>query len=119
MEIKQATLIRGEFLNAIRMIRLGADLKYYIQTEQNMIPKERMAHLKQMNDRCQEVNTEYEKLWLIRNKSGGLETSMKALVNLNAQIEKEIKIQEKGAMARRFHRFIEKAIVAAIVLFIS
>jgi len=106
-------------MNAIRMVRLGGDLKYYIQSEQKMAPAERVAFLEKMSDRCQKVLTEYETLWLARNKSGGLGTSMNNLVKLNTQIEKEIKIQERGSIGRKVHRIIEKAIAAGVVLLVS
>jgi len=44
---------------------------------------------------------------------------MEALVKLNAQIDKKIDIQDKGAVGRQVHRFIDKAIAAAVALFIS
>ncbi len=44
---------------------------------------------------------------------------MEALVKLNAQIDKKIDIQEKGAFKRQIHHFIDKAIATAVALFIS
>jgi len=44
---------------------------------------------------------------------------MEALVKLNEQIDKKIDIQEKGAFGKQVHRFIDKAIAAAVALFIS
>jgi hypothetical protein len=68
----EADLITSEFRNAIAFIRVGATLKNYIEQEQKMSRMEKIEYLQKFKDEYSVFLNEHKRLWLSRNKSGGL-----------------------------------------------
>lgn len=77
MSISDADLVKAEFIQAARMIMLGcdrADLRFDIQEGKDVT--QRKAALA---DQIREIIAEHERLWLARNRIGGLADSKKKL----------------------------------------
>jgi hexosaminidase len=118
IQTADSQIIRDEYLNSIQLIRLGAGLQNYIQNHGTMSPDEEKSQLQSMRELCSKYLQENKRLWMLRNKSGGYERSIKALNTLLLQIEDRLIVLDKSSMAQRFNRFQEKVGTAGAVLYI-
>jgi hexosaminidase len=112
MQVPDAQLVMDEYTNAIRMIRMGAHLKNYIMIRNEMELLDRLAQLREMKLMLAKIIEEHERLWLARNRPGGLPRSEQVLVNLQQGIDNEIALLNKGPFAVRMNRLREKVMTA-------
>jgi len=103
--------VRNELRNGIQMVRLGAEIRNYGQQKGNWTSDERIEYLNTMQSRLISIQNEHRRLWILRNKSGGLERSMEPFKKLEAQIIDLLKIEQGGSFSIAFNRFKEKVIV--------
>jgi hexosaminidase len=112
-------LIRDEYQNALRLLRLGTDLQYYYQNRRNLPEKKQKELLTEMKETGTKYLKENKRLWMIRNKPGGYDTSVSKLVILMKEIEDRLQLLERPAFTRSLNRFMEKVTTAAAVIYIK
>jgi hexosaminidase len=112
-----SSLIRDEYLNAIKLIRLGAGLQKYIQFRGQLSDDEQKSLLKPMKDMGKEYLAENHRLWLLRNKPGGYDRSTSVLNTLLYQIDTRLELLDKSFISRGWNRFLEKLGTAGAVLY--
>jgi hypothetical protein len=119
MKISDSTMVRDEYLNAIRLLRTGTTLQHYIENRNDLKPDDRKAELTRILNLLDDYLKENNRLWLARNKEGGYETSIYVLKNLQTQITKEIETMNKPFLYRMIIRLREKIITSAAVIYIT
>ena len=121
VKIKSADslLIRDEYHNAIRLIRLGAGLQSYTQFRENIGRDEEKSQLQNLKVSGRQYLIENHRLWMLRDKPGGYETSVAALQSLLQQIDERLLLLNKSALARGLNRLLEKLGTAGAVLYIK
>jgi hexosaminidase len=119
MKMKDGELIKDEYRNAITLIRLGAELKLYILKKNSMTVSARKEELEKMNRLCSLYLGENKRLWMLRNKPGGYETSIVSLTNLRKGIAQQMELLEKPAFTRGLNRFLEKISSAGIAVYMK
>lgn len=118
LDITDAELIKDEFRNGIRMIRLGAKVKNYIVLKYFLPTDERIRLLEEMKELCSIMINEHKRLWLSRNRSGGLDLSMQPMINLQDQIDNEIALMNKGPVTRKLNRLVERTMATGVALYL-
>ena len=113
------TLILDEYKNAIRMIKLGADLKEYNNYHLQRSDSENKNLLTEMKTLCQTILNEHKRLWMSRNKPGGYETSTDSFIKLQGQVDENLALLNQNGLVRGLNRTKEKLITAAAVLFLK
>lgn len=106
----EKTEVRNEFRNGIQMVRLGAEIRTYSQEKESWSSDKKITYLSAMQNRLASIKEEHQRLWLLRNKSGGLERSMKPLNNLEIQINDLLETEQGGGFGKAINRFKEKVI---------
>jgi hexosaminidase len=119
MEVQDSVLIKDEYRNAISLIRLGGELKQYIQKKNSMSVAAQMEHLEKMNRLCSTYLSENKRLWMFRNKPGGYDTSVASLTNLQKGIVQRMELLKKPAFTRSLNRFLEKLSSAGIAIYLK
>ena len=119
MKGSDSTLIKDEYINALKLLRLGTDLQYYIQYKRNLSPEKQKELLLGMKQTATKYLEENKRLWMIRNKPGGYDTSVSTLNSLLKQIDDKLHILNKPAFTRSINRFIEKVTTAAAAIYIK
>jgi hexosaminidase len=119
MEVRDSALIKDEYSNAISLIKLGAELKQYIQKKNSMTVTAQMEQLEKMNRLCSTYLGENNRLWMIRNKRGGYDTSVASLISLQKGIARQIELLKKPAFSRSLNRFLEKLSSAGIAIYMK
>ncbi len=119
IQTADSTLIKDEYLNAIRLIRIGAGLKSYIHSKRDLSPDEEKSQLQNLRELCHQYLDENLHLWLLRNKPGGYERSTKALNTMIVQIDDRLLLLDKSSLSRGFNRFLEKVGTAGAVLYLK
>ncbi len=114
-----STLIIDEYLNSIKLIRMGVALQYYIQNRAKFSIDEEKSQLQTMRELGISYLSENKRLWLIRNKPGGYDRSTASLNILLNQIDNRLILLGKSSFARGINRLFEKAGTAGAVLYIS
>jgi hexosaminidase len=114
--IPDGNLIRDEYLNSIRMIRLGAQLKRYILIKNSSGSENILKLLQEMKSINQRIIEEHKRLWAQRNKSGGIDRSLAPFLSLQNQLDTRIASMQKPALIRWCSRFIE-IIAEALAVF--
>lgn len=99
--------------NGIEMVKLGAEIRNYGIQKSNWTSEERIAYLEDMKQRSHHMQEEFKRLWLLRNKEGGLERSMGAFRRLDADIEKQLEIENAGGFKKSVSGFMEKVVGGA------
>jgi hexosaminidase len=112
-------IIHDEYLNALRLIRLGEGLKKYIDFKDTMSIDEEKSELKAMKQLGEKYLLENRKLWMLRNKSGGYELSILSLNSLMKQIDDRLLLLNKSSFSRGWNRFLEKIGTSAAVLYLG
>jgi hypothetical protein len=111
-------LIRDEYLNSIRLIRLGSGLQSYIHFRCSLD----LAHEKSQLKFLKELGTQYlnenYRLWMLRNKPGGYEISIAVLNTLMRQIDNRLIMLDRNTVRRSFNRFLEKVGTASVVFYL-
>jgi hypothetical protein len=118
LQTSDSTLIIDEYHNAIRLIRVGTDLQYFIQKRSEMALQERKIQLQKLSSNLKHYLIENKRLWMLRNKPGGYERSITTLNSLMDEIDKQLENTEKSFIQRGFYRLYEKITAAAAVLYL-
>ena len=105
---------RNEMRNGLQMVRLGAEIRNYGQQKESWTSSQRIEYLENMQMRLGEVQKEHRRLWLLRNKSGGLERSMKAFQKLEVQLEDLLEIERNEGLGKKVNRLKEKVISGGV-----
>jgi hexosaminidase len=119
MKVPDSSLVRQEYLNAFRLIRLGSEVKRYIVMKDEMSKSAKLQSLGKMDSLCTSYLAENKKLWLARNHPGGYDTSTASLVSLQNDIRKKEEIVKGSFMKAGFNRFLEKISSAGIALYMK
>jgi hypothetical protein len=106
-------LIKNEFKNAITFIRVGAMLKNYIENEGSMSRNEKIQYLESMKVDFARFLDEHKRLWMSRNKSGGLDRSMEALLKVETEMNDQIELLNSNVIIRAWDRLKDRTIAAA------
>jgi hexosaminidase len=112
-------LISDEYMNAIRLIRLGTNLQYYIGKRSEMNLSEEKTILLKMKELAIKYLEENRVLWISRNKPGGYETSITPLVSLLSDIDKKLAVIEKPGFSRSLDHLMEKITTAAAAIYLN
>lgn len=114
-----AGLIIDEFTNGIRMIHLGAKTKQYILYKRENSVAQNIKLLQQIRELNKNVIDEHRRLWLARNRSGGLDRSLQALHDLQDQIEHELNVVNRNTFSRFLTYQGEKLLAAAASIYVK
>ena len=116
MQNAESRLIRDEFKNAMTFIRVGAALKYYIEKEMDISRDQTIEYLEKMKTEYLAFLVEHRRVWMSRNKSGGIDRSMKALLKLESEINDRLRILNSGIITRSWDRLKVRTISAAVAV---
>jgi hypothetical protein len=108
--------VKNEYRNAITLIRIGADLKNYVDIQNDLSREEKLVKLNDLMQLTNDFIEKHRQLWLARNKPGGLDLSVYSIRGLQAQIKERQAILNKGALSRGINRFKEKIVSAGLAL---
>lgn len=119
MDREHAGLIIDELTNAIRMIRLGALTRNYVQWMREYDSDTKLEMLTEMKQLIDEIIPEHERLWMARNRAGGLDRSLRGFITMQDAIESEIKKQHRNPVTRWLTTLGDKLIAAGAALYID
>src|SRR5664279_4157476 len=108
LKTADSLLIRDEYMNAIRLIRMGECLQSYISFRSKLDRDDEKQELKTLRETGKKYLEENHRLWLIRNKSGGYDRSIAILNILIQQIDDRLLMLNKSAFAIHLNRLLEK-----------
>lgn len=86
----EAELVKDELLNTLRLIKQGAGLHRYIYRQELPDDAARLDWLKLLHAELLTAMDEFKRLWLARNREGGLADSMAAFRKLIGQYEEQL-----------------------------
>jgi N-acetyl-beta-hexosaminidase len=86
----EAPLAKDELMNTLRLIKQGAGLHRYIYHQELADSAAERGWLKQLQLELQTAIDEFERLWLARNREGGLTASTAAFYKLLHQYEERL-----------------------------
>lgn len=118
LNLPDSSRIRDEYANAIRMISLGAMLKQYNNYHLQQTKEENQKLLGEMNSLCNIILKEHDRLWMSRNKSGGLEASKESFLKLQVQVKDQLELLKKNSITRYLSRIVQKIVTAAAVMYL-
>jgi hypothetical protein len=72
-----------------------------------------------MKELCAIVIDEHQRLWLARNRSGGLERSLASFRELDSQITKQLELMNSSRASRFFRETGAKIVAAAAAIYIG
>jgi hexosaminidase len=119
MKTSDSTVIRDEYRNAIRLIRLGTGLQSFIKFRDNMTYDDERSQLLSMKDILYQYLAENKRLWLLRNKPGGYDRSTSNLYILKQQIEDRLQVIEKPTLTKSLNRFLERVGTAGAAIYLK
>jgi hexosaminidase len=119
MTIPDSILVKEEYMNAIRLIRLGSGLKNHIETSDAMPPADQITQLKALRELGTKYLEENKQLWLARNKPGGYQRSTAALYTLMDQIDQRIAELHKPAFLRWLDKLLKRAGTAGAAIYLG
>jgi len=99
-----AQQVTDEYRNAIRLLRAGTELQYYIEKRTGLTRDEKIERLNSLRKGLDQYLIENKRLWMLRNKPGGYERSTAAIQKLILQIDDELAIQQKSLIQRSIYR---------------
>lgn len=103
-------LVAYQLQNGIEMARLATEIRNYGIQKNNWTSEERITYLEGMRQRSKAMQDEFRRLWLLKNKEGGLDRSMRAFQNIDTQIIKQIEIEQGTSFSKKIARFKDKII---------
>lgn len=118
MDRPDAQLIMDEYTNAVRMIHLGALTKKYILYRRENSPAENIDILQQIRSLSDTVTEEHRRLWLARNREGGLDRSLELIRQLQKQTDRELRLMQRNSLTRFIAMTGEKIKAAAASVYI-
>lgn len=86
MQCSDSELIYHEFENTIRIIRLGAKVRRYIDNQDEMDSGSKKLLLIELKSELEILMKCHKELWLKRNRTGGLDRSLSVFNNLLQQV---------------------------------
>jgi hypothetical protein len=116
LHTSDSKLIIDEYRNAIRLVKIGTGLQFYIQNRNSLTMQEQKDQLNTLHTNLLQYLNENHRLWMIRNKAGGYDRSTAALSTLLKQIEEQMLIADKSFIERVMIRFTEKITTAVAVI---
>jgi hypothetical protein len=111
-------IVRDEYSNAIRLIRLGSALQSYVDYKYTLTMGEEKSRLKNISDLGKLYLSENKRLWLARNKPGEYDASIAVLDTLIKQADDRLLLLEKSSVSRGINRLLERIGTAGAVLYI-
>ncbi len=114
MNLQQVNVLKDEFRNGIQMVRLGAEVKKYNEQKDDWTVDEAMDALRQMKTTIEIIQAEHQRLWLIRNKSGGLTRSLKNFKKLESAIDEHITIMGGSNFDKKIDKLKDKIIAGGV-----
>jgi len=90
LEIPDAATVVDELSNTIRLVELGAGLHRYIHRIKLEDTASEIAWLEHSTEQLELAIAEFKRLWLLRNREGGLETSLRNLYKLQTQYKEKL-----------------------------
>jgi hypothetical protein len=111
-------VIRDEYINSIRLIRLGAGLQSYVHFRGSLSLDEEKSQLRVLRDTGRQYLSENHRLWLLRNEPGGLDNSTAVLYSLMQQISDRLILLDKSPLTRGLNRILEKVGTAGAILYL-
>jgi len=111
-------IIRDEYINAMRLIRVGSGLKRYIDFRQTLTLDEEKSQLQAIRELGSRYLEENKRLWLLRNKPGGYDRSTLMLNTLLQQVDDRLLLLDKSSLSRGLNRFLEKISTAGAALYL-
>ncbi len=116
---KDSSIIIDEYLNSIRMVKLGAMLKKYNNYHLQMTDDENKVLLTSMKNLCGKIIPEHKRLWEIRNKNGGLENSTESMKAIQTSVDENLALLNKNFMMRWANRTFDKIKTSAAILYLK
>jgi len=117
LQRSDSALIIDEYRNGIQMIRLTAKLKQYNIYHLQQTAEQNKTLLTEMKTLCSQIIPEHKRLWLARNKSGGLEGSLQTIYALQAKIDDRLQLMDQNILIRGTKRTFEMLTAAAAALY--
>lgn len=114
-----AELIKDEYKNNIRMVKLAIKLKQYILYHLEQGDTENRESLTTMKSLCNTIILEHERLWMQRNKPGGFKESIEGFLKLQKDIDRQLEIIDGNNLSRWTNRTFEKVVSAATALYLN
>ena len=111
-------IVRDEYSNAIRLIRLGSALQSYVDYKYTLTMAEEKSRLKNISDLGKLYLSENKRLWLERNKPGEYDTSIAVLNTLIKQADDRLLLLERSPVSRGINRLLERIGTAGAVIYI-
>jgi hypothetical protein len=118
LDIPDSALVKNEYQNAIRMVKLGAMLKQYNNYHLQQSDSANKELLTSMKNYCQIILIEHERIWMMRNKKSGLDQSMESIKNLQLQVDQQLELLDKSSITQWFNRVGEKLKTSLAVLYL-
>ena len=119
LQTTDSLIIRDEYSNAMKLIRLGAGLQRYVDFRKDLSVDEEKSQLKTIRELGSKYLDENKRLWLLRNKAGGYDRSTLVLNSLMKQVDDRLFLLDKSLFSRVWNRFLEKIGTAAVVLYLD
>jgi len=91
LEGPDADLLRDELTNTLRLIEQGAGIHRFVYRQELSGAEEEREWLRYLRDRLVTAKAEFERLWLARNREGGLTASAAAFGKLLGQYEEALR----------------------------
>jgi hypothetical protein len=86
MKRSDAQLVEEEFINAIHLLEVGVGLINFINLNRETSEKNQQDSIRKIEEKLTQVISEHKRLWLLRNKPGGLDKSLAPLEKLRKQL---------------------------------
>ncbi|HVN56937.1 MAG TPA: glycoside hydrolase family 20 zincin-like fold domain-containing protein [Bacteroidales bacterium] len=119
MKGPDSLLIKDEYRNALRLLRLSTDLQFFVMKRDSLPEVKQKELLTGMKENCIKYLDENKRLWALRDKPGGYESSVAMLEKLMNDVNKHLVQLEKSSVPRKFDRLIEKLTASAASVYIS
>jgi hexosaminidase len=114
-----SSIVKDEYLNSIRLIRMGSGIKNYIENGRSLSLDDQESQLKELRELGTRYLEENKRLWLARNKPGGYDRSTASLYGILNQIDKRIILLGKPAPVRLYNRLLERTGTAGAALYLK
>jgi hexosaminidase len=116
---EEGSLMKDEYSNALRILRFGTDLQYYVRMKNELGIDQQKEILKRMKVTGDSYLTENKRLWMIRNKPGGYDTSVSIINGIMKDIDRRLHILDGSSFKRSLDRFFEKITTAFAATYIK
>ncbi|MBE9916140.1 family 20 glycosylhydrolase [Paenibacillus donghaensis] len=90
LQVEDAGIVRDELANTLRLIEQGMGIHRYVYRVDLPDSEAETELIAQLKGQLETAILEFKRLWLLRNREGGLEASTTALYNLLEQYEQRL-----------------------------